>query len=109
MAILTLTAIALLLLIFIRINHDLEANGTLQPVDQKQVFAHVDGEVDEVYVDHASKVKKGDRLLKLKNRDLEIEITALQGELQQAQEQMASLMSQINSKAMQSDQAENSV
>lgn len=105
-AILTLTAVALLLLFLVQINHDLEANGTLQPVDQKQVFAHVDGEVDEVYVDHGDKVVKGQPLLKLKNRDLEIEITNLQGQIQETKQQIASLLSQMNSRAIQSDPTE---
>ncbi|MCC6511426.1 MAG: efflux RND transporter periplasmic adaptor subunit, partial [Pirellulaceae bacterium] len=98
-AILTLVAVAMLLLFLVRINHDLEANGTLQPVEQKQVFAHVDGEVEEVYVDHGTVVTAGQPLVKLRNRDLEIEITNLQGQLDETNEQIATLGAQIRQQA----------
>lgn len=105
-AILTLSAIALLLLFLVQINLDLEANGSLQPVEQKQVFAHVDGEVEEVYVDHGSKVKAGQKLLKLRNRDLEIEITNLRGQLDETNEQIATLGAQVANKGLQTDPVE---
>ncbi len=79
----------------IPINLDLEANGTVQPVEQKQVFAHVDGEIVDVLVDHGSEVKAGQPLVKLRNRDLEIEITNLQGQLQETNEQILTLGAQI--------------
>ncbi len=44
--------------------------------------------------------------MKLKNRDLEIEITNLQGQLEETKEQIASLLSQLNAKALQSDPTE---
>lgn len=96
MTVLTLTAIALAALFIIRINLDLEANGSLQPVVQSQVFAHVDGEVEEVKVDHGVEVKAGDLLVKLRNRDLEIEITSLEGQAQEALESITNLNYQIN-------------
>lgn len=73
-----------------------EANGFLQPVVQSQVFAHIDGEVEEVKVDHGVEVKAGDLLVKLRNRDLEIEITRLEGQAQEAIESIASLNDQIS-------------
>ncbi len=94
-AILTLVAVGLLLMFLIPINLDLEANGTVQPVEQKQVFAHVDGEIVDVLVDHGSEVKAGQPLVKLRNRDLEIEITNLQGQLQETNEQILTLGAQI--------------
>ena len=44
------------------------------------MFAPIDGEVIEVLVDHNSVVKKGDPLVKLRNRQMEIEITDLEGQ-----------------------------
>ncbi|MGN6133031.1 MAG: efflux RND transporter periplasmic adaptor subunit [Aureliella sp.] len=95
LAVLTLVAVALLLMLLVQINLDLEANGTLQPIEQKQVFAHVDGEVEAVFVDHGSVVKAGDPLVQLRNRDLEVEITSLQGQLQETYTQIATLGSQV--------------
>lgn len=94
-AVLTAVAVALLAMFLIRINLDLEANGTLQPVEQKQVFAHVDGEVEKVFVDHGSVVKAGQPLVQLRNRDLEVEIATLQGQLQETNEQLSTLGMQL--------------
>lgn len=94
-AILSAIATALLLLFLVRINLDLEASGTLQPIEQKQVFAHVDGEVEAVYVDHGTEVKAGQPLLQLRNRDLEVEVASLQGQLQETNEQIVTLGMQI--------------
>ncbi len=80
MTVLALVAAVLLAMLLIQINMDLEANGSLQPVIQHQVFAHVDGEVKDVLVDHGETVKAGQLLLTLQNRDLEIEITSLKGQ-----------------------------
>ena len=96
LAVLSLVAIALLALFLVKINHDLEANGTLQPKTQIQVFAHVDGEVEAVYVDHSDKVTKGQPLVKLRNRELEIEIAGVEGQLQETQKQIDTLRDLIS-------------
>ncbi len=106
LAILSLVALGLLLLFIVRINLDLEANGSLQPIEQRQVFAHVDGEVVDVKVDHGSVVKAGQPLVQMRNRDLEIEITGLQGQLEEAREQLVTLDLQISSGALNSDEPE---
>jgi hypothetical protein len=94
-AVLTTVAILLAAMFIIRIDLDLEANGTLQPVVQRQVFAHVDGEVEAVYVDHGDTVTAGQPLVKLRNRDLEIEITNVRGELEKVREQLLSVSYQL--------------
>ena len=91
MAVLTAVTVVLLLMFLVNINLDLEANGTLQPIEQKQVFAHVDGEVEAVYVDHGDHVKAGQELVKLRNRDLELEIANLEGQLQETNTQIVTL------------------
>ena len=90
-AVLAIIGTILLCMFLININLDLEADGQLIPKVQKQIFAHVDGEVEEVYVDHGDTVKKGDPLVKLRNRELEIEITGLQGQIDETNEQILSL------------------
>ncbi|MEZ6134118.1 MAG: biotin/lipoyl-binding protein [Pirellulaceae bacterium] len=96
MAVLSLLAIGLLAMFLIQINLDLEANGSLKPTIQRQVFAHVDGEVAEVYVDHGDAVEVGQPLVKLRNRELEIEITALRGQLDEVREQIVTLERMAN-------------
>lgn len=105
LGILGVTLAGLLAMLLWQINLDMEANGTLQPSDQKQVFAHVDGEVEAVFVDHGSIVKAGQPLVQLRNRDLEVEIASLQGQLQETNEQLATLGNQLASGAI-SERAE---
>lgn len=95
MTVLTLATIGLLAMFLIRINLDMEANGALQPLLQEQVFAHVEGEVETVYVDHGDEVKQGQPLVKLRNRELEIQITDLKGQLDATRESIVSLSDQV--------------
>lgn len=88
MAVLTLIVVALLALFLVQIDHDLEAKGALQPKVQRQVFAHIDGEVEEVMVKHSQVVQKDQPLVRLRNRDLEIEMTQVRGQLQETQQQI---------------------
>lgn len=108
MTVLALTAIGLLALFLVQINLDLEANGTLQPTLQQQVFAHVEGEVEQVYVDHGQEVKRGQPLVKLRNRELEIEITDLQGQLDAARESVIALGEQVGRASRSGDGLETS-
>ncbi len=105
-AVLTLVAVGLLAMFLIQINLDLEANGTLQPRLQKQVFAHVDGEVQEVLVDHGDEVRAGQDLVILRNRELEIEVTRLQGQWEETVKQIATLHSLISASSRSADNLE---
>lgn len=96
MTVLAIVGAVLLGMFLIQINMDLEANGSLQPVTQHQVFAHVDGEVKDVLVDHGDTVKAGQLLVTLQNRDLEIEITSLEGQRVETLESIAALDFQIS-------------
>jgi len=91
MTVLALIGAVLLAMLLIHINMDLEANGSLQPVVQHQMFAHVDGEVKDVFVDHGETVKAGQLLVTLQNRDLEIEITSLKGQRDETIESITTL------------------
>ncbi len=88
MAVLTLITIAMLALFLVHINHDLEAEGSLQPTIQRQVFAHVDGEVEDVFVEHGDTVEKDQVLLKLRNRDLDLQLTELRGQIEETSKQV---------------------
>lgn len=90
MAVLSLITVALLALFFVKIDHDLEAQGSLQPKVQRQVFAHVDGEVEKVSVAHGQEVREGDELVVLRNRELELQLTEVQGQLEESTKQILS-------------------
>ena len=69
-------------LVFIEKDFNLEAEGTLVPEARREVFAPIDGEVIEVAVDHNDEVKAGDVLIRLRNPDLEVQLTEVQGQIQ---------------------------
>ena len=74
----------LLALFLVRKDFVLVADGTLEPVERRDVFFKANGEVAEVLVDTGSPVKAGDRLVQLKNNELEQEIQKVRGDLDTA-------------------------
>ena len=80
LGIIGLIAAVILGLIFIKKDFTLEAEGTLLPQARHHVFAPIDGEVLEVKVDHNSIVEAGQPLVVLRNREIEIQITDLEGQ-----------------------------
>ncbi len=78
-------------LCLIKIDFDLEAKGKLVPRQQRNIFAHVDGEVKEVYVSHGDKVKADQPVVLLKNPELEVRLEDLRGQYQQALGQQRSI------------------
>ncbi len=81
-AVVGLVLVVILALVFIKKDFNLEAEGTLLPVERREVFAPIDGEVIDVLVDHNKSVQEGEPLVRLRNRDLEIQITEVTGQLQ---------------------------
>lgn len=76
---------------------DIEATGTLEPVDRREVYAEIDGEVDQVYVHHGEKVVgptqqkdasgkvtvvPGTRLAKMRNINLQISQVETRGKIE---------------------------
>lgn len=82
LAVMGLIVAGILALIFVPLELQLEAEGTIEPDERRQVFAQIDGEVVEVLVDHASTVKAGQPLVNLRNPKLELELTELLGQIQ---------------------------
>ncbi|MEM6980527.1 MAG: biotin/lipoyl-binding protein [Planctomycetota bacterium] len=68
-------------LIFIPMEFDLEADGTLIPEVRREIFAGIDGEIREVLVDSNQPVTKGQVLLRMINPDIQVEIAELQGQI----------------------------
>lgn len=68
-------------LVLVPLELQLEAEGRLEPDARREVFAPIDGEVIEVLVDHSAAVDVGTPLVKLRNRQLELEMTELLGQI----------------------------
>ena len=101
LGILCLITAVILGLIFIQKDFTLQADGTLQPVVRNEIFAAIDGEVQEVYVKHDSKVKAGDPLVRLRNREIDIQITDIQGQLITSNAELGRVSRQLRSPAIQ--------
>ena len=82
-------------LTFIPKDFNLEAEGTLVPEERRQIFAAIDGEVIEVLVDHRDEVKAGDKLVELRNRDIEMQITDLEGQRLTTLQERASVLDRM--------------
>ncbi len=68
-------------LIFIKKDFTLEAEGTLRPEVRHQLFAGIDGEVIEVLADHNDMVKKGQLLVRMRNPEIDIQLTDIRGQI----------------------------
>ncbi len=79
-----LAALVVLLVCLVAVRKDFEpsAKGTLQPVDKRDVFVPVDGDVIKVNVKDRDVVKKDDLLVKLRNTDLEVKFQDVVGQIQ---------------------------
>jgi len=59
----------------------LEADGKLVPIQRANVFAPMDGEVAEVFVEHNEAVSEGQKLLQLRNVSLDVALLDATGRL----------------------------
>ena len=80
-AIISAIALAIIAMFIIPIDFDLEGNGRFKPLDEKQVYAHVDGEVAGVFVKNGDDVEANTPLLQLKNSELEQQISSVRGDI----------------------------
>jgi len=76
--------VAIIGFIVVPVNFTLTGDGTLEPVLRRDVFAAVEGQVEQVLVEHGQLVKAGDVLLVLRNPDLDVAMSETSGKLQQA-------------------------
>lgn len=72
---------ALVALFVVPTDFTLTSNGTLEPVVHREVFAEVDGTVEEINVKQNAIVRKGEFLFRLRNTDLEKELIRVTGEI----------------------------
>lgn len=71
------------------VDFTLTGDGTLEPVQRRDVFAAVEGQVEQVLVKHGQQVQAGDLLLVLRNPDLDVALSETTGKLRQAVEGMS--------------------
>ncbi|QDT94079.1 efflux RND transporter periplasmic adaptor subunit [Gimesia algae] len=67
----------------------IEGTGSLQPVEQQNVFATADGVVDEILVRQGKQVSADSTLITLRDSDLELESSRVRGEIQTSQKRLA--------------------
>ena len=84
-------AIVAVLAALVVVPADLEISGRaeLQPRNRRPVYASSTGVVDELMVDHAKPVEAGEPLIRLRNRELDFEVSRVEGELQTVLQQIA--------------------
>jgi multidrug resistance efflux pump len=97
----TLAAIAATLalvafLCFYPADFKLEGDGRLRPTVRQNVWADVDGEVQDVLVEHDEPVKKGQLLVVQRSRDLEKEMASLEGQLQKDLADMSATRAELD-------------
>lgn len=83
-------------LTFIKKDFNLEAEGTLVPSEKREIFAPIDGEVIAVNFDHDDSVKQNDVLIELRNRDIEIQIADIEGQIQTNLAEQAKVQGQLS-------------
>ena len=79
---------------FIPVNFDLKASGQLQPVERQQVFVDNDGVVTEVLVEHGQLVEANAPLVTMRNTELEIQFTDVQGQLETAEQRLLTVLTE---------------
>lgn len=93
----TITVSAAILVVLIGMfivpwDFEMVSDGTLQPVDHRDVFAQVDrAEVVEVTTRHGAKVQPGDQLCELYSSELAEAIEVLNGEIATANKNLAAI------------------
>jgi hypothetical protein len=96
LSILGALAAGVLAMFLVPLDFDLQGNGELKPTVERQVFAHIDGEVEKVLVKHGDSVDAQQPLVTLKNAELNHQIETTRGQQKQAIEQAYGLSRQLN-------------
>ena len=90
LAIAGLILVVALVLTLVQKDFYLKAKGSLQPAVKQNVFVSVPGLVIGVHVEDQQSVEQGQPLVTLENKDLEVQIEDVRGQLQATHEQWSS-------------------
>jgi multidrug efflux pump subunit AcrA (membrane-fusion protein) len=96
---LSITAAIVAVIVFLCVfpaNLDMESKGTLEPVVFRNIYAPIDGDVQELKVDHNQTVAKGQVLLKMHSTNEEVELLKTQGDLLSADKERDAKIRAIN-------------
>ncbi|MFV1966109.1 MAG: efflux RND transporter periplasmic adaptor subunit [Pirellulaceae bacterium] len=99
LAVTGLLLLVLGVLIFVKKDFNLKANGELQPVVKQDVFVPVGGTVEELKVKDWEPVEEDQILVQLKNTDLEVQFADISGKLKATQEQLNSATDTVHRRA----------
>jgi multidrug efflux pump subunit AcrA (membrane-fusion protein) len=88
MFLLAAIAAAVVALVKVPADFNIDASGALQPIVRRDVFAPRSGLVDEVLVGHGADVKQGDPLVRMRDPQLDLEMKRVDGELETSQRQL---------------------
>ncbi len=104
----SITIVILLALIALAVwpaDFELYSKGTLEPVLRNNVFAGIEGVVDDVFVTPEDKqVKKGDLLVKLSSIDMQVAMTDVRGRRDTTLEQTSTINKQLTSRLPRAEQ-----
>ncbi|MCA9117014.1 MAG: HlyD family efflux transporter periplasmic adaptor subunit [Planctomycetaceae bacterium] len=105
-AVLGVVALLVLVLALVPWEYRVEARGRLMPIEQSQVFAPLDGEVQQLLVESGGTVTAGQPLLELKNDDLQTQLIRVRTELSQNLQRERSLQTRIDEAVQQASREE---
>jgi multidrug efflux pump subunit AcrA (membrane-fusion protein) len=77
--------------LLVKADFNVVAEGELEPVQLRDVFARTDGTVSDLVVDHGQHVRAGELLAVLRRPQLDLEFKQVLGELQTAQQKLVAL------------------
>ncbi len=86
----TLAGVVLALLL-VPADFELASPGKLQPSARHEIYARLDGVIEEVFVEHEQFVEPGDPLVQMKNSELEVQIADLVGRKRTTQERIRAI------------------
>lgn len=84
-------AVAVAAAVLVKTDFDVVAEGELQPVRLREVFARADGTISDLRVEHGQRVRAGELLAVLRRPQLDLEFKQVMGELLTAQQKLVSL------------------
>ncbi|MFK7779165.1 MAG: efflux RND transporter periplasmic adaptor subunit [Gimesia sp.] len=68
---------------------EIEGTGTLQPIEQQNIFATANGIVDQIFVHQGEEVQAGSTLITLRDSELDLEFSQIRGEIQTSSKRLA--------------------
>ncbi len=86
--------LAVLALVFVKVDFTIEARGAIQPLHVREIFAPSDGVVERVDVTHGQKVRAETPLLQLRDPQLSFDLQRVLGEMQTVEQRLAAVETQ---------------